>query len=266
MENKKRSLAQRIGETGEALVKLWASKNLLSANKLDNDYGFDFLLQHFHPQGKHEIHTGLWFMAQCKATESDEQKYVKLDREDAYLYLSASIPVCLLSVDNKSEQVRFRFIDQELIDELIYFVNSKNDTKSFNIDKYFFGLESLQDCIKEHATSHATQKLKVYAANKLLKAFSQDIQIGTFTTDDNFTIHLKSKWITSIINPDSLFHDMSKSADDVIDFNIIQILKDYLPAFNALSISGSIGVQNEMSASNAKNITTCISYPHKGDL
>lgn len=266
MPNKKRSLAQRIGETGEALVRLWASRNFLSANKLGNDYGFDFTLQHFKPHGSHQIHTGLWFLAQCKATEKENPNYVKIERSDAYLYLSASVQFCLLSVNNKSDVVKFRFIDQELVDKLINFIHSNNETINLNIDNWFYETDQLQDHIKSYANSFATQKLKIYTAKKLLSKFSPDITVKTITTDEDAIVHLDSKWLTTVINPDLLFDKETKSTDDIIDFNVVEILNKYLPSFNVVSISGSIGNGHVLSGFNSKNKTMCISYPHKGDV
>lgn len=266
MSNKKRSLAQRIGETGEALVKLWASRNFLSANKLDNDYGFDFILQHFKPYGKHQIHTGLWFLSQCKAIEEEKPKYVKIERTDAYLYLSASVPFCLVSVNNKSEAVKYRFIDQVLVDKLIDFIHSNNETINLNIDDWFYETAQLQDHIKSYTNNFATQKLKIYTAKKLLNKFSPDITVKTFTTDEYAIVHLDSKWLTTVINPDLLFDKETKSIDDIIDFNVVEILNKYLPSFNVVSITGSIGTDRVLSAFNSKIKTMCISYPHKGEV
>lgn len=266
MENKKRSLAQRIGETGEALVRLWASRNCLSANKIDNDYGFDFTLQHFKPHGKHQIHTGLWFLAQCKATEQDTQKYVKLEKSDAFLYLSASVQFCLLSVDSNTDSIKFRFIDKELVDKLIVFINSSNDSLNLNIEEQFYETKLLQKQIKTHANSSATHKLKVYIARKLLSELAPDLSICTSTTDDDYIVHLESNWLTTVINPDLLFSKGLKSPEYVIDFNVVEILRKYLPSFNVLSISGSIGTGSVLSGHNSENSTKCITYPHKGDV
>ncbi len=267
MQNKKRALAQRIGETGEALVRLWASKNCLSANKMDNDYGFDFILQHFKPYGQNQIHTGIWFLAQCKAIEQENPKYVKLEKSDAYLYLSASVQCCLLSVNNKDEKIKFRFVDQELIDKLITFVNSSNESLNLNIEKYFFQNEQLlQDYIKSHANSSEIQKLKIYIAKQLLSKLAPNLSLATTITDEDYSIHLKSNWLTNVINPDLLFSNESKSADYVIDFNVIEILRKYLPSFNVVSISGSISTGSVLSGYNSQNVTKCVSYPHKGNV
>lgn len=266
MENKKRSLAQRIGETGEALVRLWASRNCLSASKIDNDYGFDFTLQHFKPDGKHQRHTGLWFLAQCKATEQENPKYVKLNKSDAYLYLSTSLQFCLLSVNNNDEVVKFRFIDQNLIDELIEFVNSSNESLNIDIEKKFYGNEILQEHIQLFANSSATHKLKLYIAKKLLSKFAPDLSISTTMTEEDYIVHLDSDWLTTVINPDLLFSKESKSTDYVIDFNVVEILRNYLPSFNVVSISGTIGTDSVISGHNSNNVTKCISYPHKGNV
>ena len=106
---KKRSLYQRIGETGEALVKLWASRNNLSANKIENDFEFDFVVQHFKAHGRNQIASGIFFLAQYKASEQKNAKYLKITRDYAFLYLSSSMPFHILSVNNDTERILFRF-------------------------------------------------------------------------------------------------------------------------------------------------------------
>jgi hypothetical protein len=265
LPQKKRSLAQRIGEAGEALVKLWATKNLLSANKFDNDYGFDFTVQHFKPYGKHQIATGLFFFAQCKAVESEHSQYVKIEKSDAYLYLSASVPSCLLSVNNNSEIVKHRFIDEDLIDKLIKFIHGDNDSLNLGIDKWFCDTDRLQDNVEAHANISTTQKLKVYTAKKLLSALVPDSNISTTTTSKNSIVHLDTQWISNIINPDAFFVQQ-QSLDDIVDLNVIEILNKYLPSFNVLSISGSIGTGHLLSCKDPQNKSKCISYPHKGEI
>ncbi|MEE8396256.1 MAG: hypothetical protein V3S29_09390, partial [bacterium] len=76
---------------------------------------------------------------------------------------------------------------------------------SFNIEKQFYGTELLQDHIKLHANSSATQKLKIYIAKQLLSEFAPGLSLSTTITDDDYIIHLESNWLTTVINPDLLF-------------------------------------------------------------
>lgn len=108
--------------------------------------------------------------------------------------------------------------------------------------------------------------MKIYTTEKLLNKFSPEIKVKTITTDEDTIIHLDSRWITTVINPDLLFDKKTKSTEDIIDFNVIGILKKYIPSFNVVSITGSIGRGHTLSSFNAKYKTECISYPHKGDI
>jgi hypothetical protein len=59
---KVKSKSQRIGEAGEGLVRFWAPIHMHSANKIENDFGFDFTFQQFKKHGEQQIATGAFFL------------------------------------------------------------------------------------------------------------------------------------------------------------------------------------------------------------
>jgi hypothetical protein len=260
-----RSLAQRIGETGEALVKLWASKNNLSASKIENDFGFDFVIQHFNAHGKNQIASGIFFLAQCKASEQKDSKYIKITRNDALLYLSSSMPFCILSVDNNKEKVLFKFNDHDLVDKLIKFIHDTSND-SLNIDiKSFQDKDKLEDEIINKANGAIANDLKFYIVEKLIKRHAPETKIRTIHSENKKYLFLNPKWITSIINPDSIFSN-TEVVDYIINFNVVKILQEYLPSFDAISISGEFGTSNTISADKGKKNTIAISYPIDGNV
>lgn len=201
---KKRSLSQRIGETGEALVKLWASRNNLSANKIENDFGFDFVIQHFKSHGRNQIASGIFFLAQCKASEQENTEYLKITRDDAFLYLSSSMPFCILSVNNNEDKVLFRFNDIDLVDQLVELVHdSSNESLNLKIDS-FYDTNELEDQIFKKANSAITNDLKIYTVKKLIERFSPGIRIKSIHSEKRKYLLLNPRWVTSIINPDSI--------------------------------------------------------------
>ena len=110
--SKVKSKSQKIGEAGEGLVKFWAPINMHSANKIENDFGFDFTFQQFKKHGEQEIAIGAFFLAQCKSTTSENNyQYVTLDENDILLHLYSNMPVCLLGVDIDNKTVRHLFLD-----------------------------------------------------------------------------------------------------------------------------------------------------------
>ncbi|MET1178511.1 DUF4365 domain-containing protein [Peribacillus simplex] len=129
---KKRSNSQKIGEIGETIFKLYAQKELnLLPNKLEFDYGFDFLCQL--QKGKEpSIVYPLFIGVNVKSTEN-EIISAKLNRDDIKNIIACDFPVLITLVDIKKERVYFRFFDLELLNAFSSFLNTNR--KNFIIKK-----------------------------------------------------------------------------------------------------------------------------------
>jgi len=265
MESKKRSLSQRIGESGEAYIKYWATKNSFSASKFENDYGYDFTFMGFNKIKEHEIVNGINFLAQCKTTESDGSKYVKIDRSDAGLYLSSSTPFCILAVELNTETVAFRFGDKELVDKLVGFINSANDTLCLSIKSEFTVGPNFSAESKKYAHHNYYSRLKTYIAQKLLEAKAPGIKLSVFNDEGGTDLFVESEWITNVLNPKTIFnHD--KKSEIFINSEVAQIFSDYYPGFRSLLIAGSVGLDSKISGSVSGSVAPSISYPHDSNI
>ena len=132
-QRKHRSLAQRIGEEGEALFALWATRNGLISNKSEKDYGIDFWCQRTLESETPGITIvgNTLFGVQVKATQGKSRKRVRIDRGDAEVFLNLKTPFCLCAVDLENDTVYFRFRDKKLVDEIVAFLSSEKQTKSW---------------------------------------------------------------------------------------------------------------------------------------
>lgn len=128
---KRKSKAQRIGRKGEHIFAAWAEDRLLSANKVEADYGIDFFCQLFRRVTKvAEEATGKTLGVQVKSTEGKSRPRVIIDRKDAVDLLKQDMPTALIGVHVERGSVHFKFLGKEFIDQLNQFLASEDQTLS----------------------------------------------------------------------------------------------------------------------------------------
>ncbi|MET8178744.1 hypothetical protein [Streptomyces sp. NPDC005336] len=132
---KKRNAAQRIGAIGEDRFRLSCQENFIIPNKVEHDFGFDFLCQ---PDlaagfGRTGPVSGVFVGFSVRATDRDDGR-IRLNQADAECLLAAQFPTGLALVKlngPKSAAVYFRMMDAAFIVELSQFLASAKKSKHF---------------------------------------------------------------------------------------------------------------------------------------
>lgn len=126
-DGKRRSEAQEIGVTGERIFAAWAPSVGMTANKAEEDVGIDFFCQLIDDA---KYVTGELLSVQVRSSATLAKKRVSLDRDDAAVALATDGPYCLVGVDVRLKEIRFRFLDEALFAELTNFLASDRKTWS----------------------------------------------------------------------------------------------------------------------------------------
>lgn len=165
---KKRSLSQRIGETGEALFKLWAIKNRLIPNKTESDYGIDFWCQRTTSAGFDGLSSVIPVSlgVQVKSFAGKNRKRVSIDRDDAEFFLSAHHPFCICAVDLDTEKVHLRYRDHELVDELISLLSGSSQSRSWGTNRFVDGNEEIARILDQELRIGKHHRLMRYIVEK----------------------------------------------------------------------------------------------------
>lgn len=262
---KVKSKSQRIGEAGEGLVRFWAPIHMHSANKIENDFGFDFTFQQFKKYGEQQIATGAFFLVQCKSTNSNKNyQYVTLNKSDILLHLYSNMPVCLLGVNIDDKNVKHLFLDQNLVDKYIEFLDTKNDTLNLNFDTELRGeSEFIADSTK-YTQPGTSLSLRNHIINVLIRKYSPGSNLSVLAYDGHTQLQVTAPYLTNIVNPSHLFNPKIKlRIDDILNTHVLEILNQYYPDFNSISLFGAIGTDTKISFGHKKSNT--ITYPY-GDL
>jgi len=132
---KRRSIANRIGVKGEAIFKAWAVDRGLSANKVDEDYGIDFLCEHLAPESGHvERATGAVLAAFVRSTKGKTRPRILIDKDDAARMVESDLPACLFGVNTATQEIRFYFRTESAIEDLMAFLGGSVATKSLLLE------------------------------------------------------------------------------------------------------------------------------------
>lgn len=114
---KKRSKSQKIGDIGEDTFRLFARKNGLLPNKVESDYGIDFLCQcvEEHDDGL-DIVTPVFVFANVKASGKTRTRR-KLERDDIENSPQCVNPLFFILVDTLNDKLYYKFFDLDLLEE-----------------------------------------------------------------------------------------------------------------------------------------------------
>ncbi|WP_428503078.1 hypothetical protein [Roseateles sp.] len=143
---KRRAIAQKIGRQGELIFEQWATEGNFSANKLQDDYGIDYLCQQMLPtaNGQEEI-TGLAALVQVRATTAEKAPRIGFDRVDVETALRQSGVFCAAAVALADKQVHFRFLDLALLETWVEFLRSDRQSISMRLDTMRQGIKDFSD-------------------------------------------------------------------------------------------------------------------------
>lgn len=128
---KKRSQSQKIGEIGEASFKQFALKNSILPNKLEYDYGIDFICQPVEEK-KQSTDTVPFkiFGANIKSTRAKSPKS-RLNRDDVESSIQSTFPLVFILIDLKNEHYYYHFLTLGWLNKFYIFL--KNEQKYFNL-------------------------------------------------------------------------------------------------------------------------------------
>lgn len=133
---KRRSIAQKIGRQGELIFEAWVTAGNFSANKLQDDYGVDFVCQQLLPTGRgSEEVSGLCAFVQVRATSTVKKPRIGMDREDVETALRQTGVFCLAGVHMPTGQVFFRWLDIPLLEEWAEFLKSDRGSITLRLDR-----------------------------------------------------------------------------------------------------------------------------------
>lgn len=258
---KVKSKSQKIGEVGEGIVRYWAPLNMHSANKIENDFGFDFTFQQFKIHGEQQVATGAFFLVQCKSTTAkDEYQYITLEKSDILLHLYSNMPVCLLGVDIDNKVVKHVFLDQNLVNKYLKFLDTKNKTLNLNFKTELKDESEFIDNSKRYTNPGSSSSLRNHIINSLIRKYAPGSNLSVLTDESKTQLKLKSPYLTNVINPKHLFNPKTKlNEEDIFNTHILEILKQYYPDFDSIYLSGAIGTDSTISFGSKK--TNTITYP-----
>ncbi len=251
--------AQKIGDLGEALIIPWALKHNTKASKYTYDVGFDFSFQVL----EENEFNGKVFVAQCKAVEQST-KYVRLDEDDLSLHLLSNVSVCLLGVDTVTETIKYRFVDNELINKYCDAIMAKQKSLSIPFSELHEDTSFYTDCLKYCKPALAESK-RIYTIDKLISTFAPGTVVKSETNSDGLvSLKFTTPAVTNIIQPISIFGKQKLSPEYILNEDIREILKTYYPDYNCLKISGRVCFESKFSFGNKEVQTVC--YPYKDHL
>lgn len=150
---KRRARAQQLGKLGELTFAAWATKGHLTANKLEDDFGVDYVCQLLEPVGKkgsQEV-TGKSVFVQVRATSGADKPRIGLDRVDAETVLRQRELFALVGVRLATGDVYFRWLDIQFMEELTEFLKSRRETLTMRLDRMSQGAEKFAKELRERS-------------------------------------------------------------------------------------------------------------------
>ncbi|MCC8477293.1 hypothetical protein LMJ41_05195 [Streptomyces globisporus] len=178
--SKKRNAAQRIGAIGEDRFRLSCQENFIIPNKVEHDFGFDFLCQPDLAAGFGQTGpiSGVFVGFSVRATDRDDGR-IRLNRADAECLLAAQFPTGLALVKlngPKSAAVYFRMMDAAFIVELSHFLASARKAKHFT-PKDMRPVAQIRDAIGEVSAPGYLEQVRADAARKIAEPITGPVQI-----------------------------------------------------------------------------------------
>ncbi|MFE7329407.1 hypothetical protein ACFU8W_31390 [Streptomyces sp. NPDC057565] len=177
---KKRNSSQRIGSIGEDRFRIFCHENFLIPNRVENDFGFDFLCQldltaSFSQTGQI---SGTILGFSVRSTDRVDGR-IKLTRSDAECLLAADFPVglALVKLDQvRSAEVYFRFLDPDFIVSLSEFLSSTKQSKHFT-PKDLLPASEITETVRRVSAPGYVEQSRVQAAERLAEPIAGNVRI-----------------------------------------------------------------------------------------
>ncbi len=151
---KRISRNQDAGNRGETDFQAWASQMGLYPTKITPDHGIDFVCQirgEFTEELSAEMHGD--FLAVSVRSTTQDSDIVKIDRNDAKLYFTASSPFVVAIVKRADElareKVAIKFLDTIFIEELANFLLGQHKSLTLHFSKAVSAKDEIHKKIDE---------------------------------------------------------------------------------------------------------------------
>jgi hypothetical protein len=115
---KKRTKSQKVGEIGENIFKDFALENDLLPNKVEYDYGIDFVRQTTNKLTSGIDAVGGVFVGVNVKSSKAKRIRAKLNKDDLEAAFLGEFPVIFILVDTNQRVVYYKFLDIPLLEEL----------------------------------------------------------------------------------------------------------------------------------------------------
>jgi hypothetical protein len=184
---KRLSRGNVIGRQGELDFAKWALDQRLSANKAEVDLGVDFFCQVMVPvEGSLSLEgAGPTLSAQVKTVEENDKPRLKLDRIDATDLLRQTQATCLFGLLLSDKSVHFQFLTRDFIDELLRFLESKNQQFSISFGSMSSDPNLFQRLLKKYVNPFEQLQLRIHLIQGRIKTAIPGSDISIKSTDED---------------------------------------------------------------------------------
>lgn len=198
-DGKRRSEAQETGVTGERVFAAWAPSVGMTANKSEEDLGIDFFCQ-LVDDAKYV--TGELLSVQVRSTAALARKQVLLDRDDAAVAIALDGPYCLVGVDVRANEIRFRFLDDGLFAELTSFLQSDRKTWSVSFRKLDAGTTRFRAELARTTSPGFQHRLRLLKQQHAMRAELPGATLGVNVSERGAAPVVELPWLSSAFEVD----------------------------------------------------------------
>jgi hypothetical protein len=211
-DHKSKTDSQRIGTKGERIFAEWCSDRHLTANKVDEDYGNDYIceiLKRVSP--KREEPTGSVLVAPVRSVEGKARPRIKLFRSDAGNIVQQQQPACLIGVNTATRGVYYRFVDKEFADELHGFLATGARSWSIPLSKMSSDVAEFDSRLQEIRRPASQFARSIQEVRRKVEAAVPGVNLSIRNTDSGSMAMVELPWIGSafVVNKN---HEAVRSA------------------------------------------------------
>lgn len=200
---KRRSESQRVGKKGERLFEEWAEDHSIVANKCSDDYGIDYFCQGLlSPTTKYLVEEtrGDVFAAQVRSVKGVSRLRIKMDKVDAEAALRVEAPYVLIGVDASKRTVYYRFLDNDLAQDLANFIAAEEAQLTFSLDSADFRTADFRNALTHHCLPGVQHRLRIFCTELCIQREVPGARLHiTHSSSGGFAL-IEVPWITSIFH------------------------------------------------------------------
>jgi hypothetical protein len=202
---KKRSIAQRVGEIGEAMFETFATENGLVPHKTKNDYGIDYFCQLTDLLTNRIESVKSSIVGVSVRSCGKERIRSKLNRDDAEVILKSDFPFLVVLVDVKRKIIYHKFVDIEFMEDL--YTMLIGESHSF----------TLTPKIMHYGNSNFSAHLSLVSGKEYretLRLRYTELRLSRFLGSAKLSVHRDSNGAIAIIQVPSFHCLLDDKADD----------------------------------------------------